>query len=735
MPDSPVHSPGNTVKDPVCGMDVDPEKAAASFEHEGTTFHFCSHGCQRKFAENPARYIQPPSDERSEQHKDPVCGMDVDPTDSPSFDYQGTTYHFCCQGCRTKFAANPAQYLSQRSEQPGEPGRAGHPSARQEAHGAKDSWYICPMDPEVRQKGPGACPKCGMALEPEHPLAATRTEFTCPMHPEIVRLEPGACPICGMALEPREVTADDHANLELQEMSRRFWVSLGLSIPVLVIGMAAMIPAAHVLSGPAALWVQLVLTTPVVLWGGLPFFQRGWASLVYRSLNMFTLIALGVGAAYLFSVVAAITPGLFPPAFHGHGGQVDVYFEPAALVTTLVLLGQVLELRARAQTSSAMKALLGLAPRTARRVRDDGSDEDVLIEQVRPGDRLRIRPGEKAPVDGTVIEGASAVDESMITGEPIPVEKTVGSSITGGTVNGTGGLVMKAERVGADTLLAQVVRMVAEAQRTRAPIQRLADVVAGYFVPVVVAIAAATFVAWSLLGPEPRMAYGLVNAVAVLVIACPCALGLATPMAVMVGVGRGAQAGVLIRSAGALELFEKVDTLVVDKTGTLTEGKPRLAGVEAVSPFSEDELLALAAALERGSEHPLAAAIVAASREAGLSLPTVTGFQSATGKGVTGTVDGKKAALGNLALLRDLGIDPGALAQTAEQRRAEGQTVMFVAVDGAPVGLLGVADPIRSSTAGTIRELHEAGLHLVMLTGDSCTTAGAVGQKLGIDRI
>jgi Cu+-exporting ATPase len=541
-----------------------------------------------------------------------------------------------------------------------------------------------------------------------------------------------------MALEPLIVTGEEEISPELADMTRRFWVSVVLTAPILFLAMSEMIPGQpvqRVLSGRLLTWIQLALATPVVLSGGWPFFQRGWASLVNRSLNMFTLIAIGIGMAYLYSVVAALFPNLFPDSFRGHGGEVAVYFEAATVITALVLLGQVLELRARSQTSSAIKALLGLAPKTARVLRDDEAEEDIPLERVKPGDRLRVRPGEKVPVDGVVLVGASAVDESMVTGEPIPVEKTPGSRVTGGTVNGTGGFVMRAERVGSETLLAQIVRMVSEAQRSRAPIQRLVDVVSSYFVPAVVLVAVISFSVWGLVGPQPRMAYALVNAVAVLIIACPCALGLATPMSIMVGTGRGATAGVLIKNAEALEVLEKVDTLVVDKTGTLTEGRPRLTSVVALSGTNESELLRLAASLERGSEHPLAAAIVAASQEKALELSETAEFRSVTGKGVIGTVKGRTVALGNHKLLEELAIAPGALLEQAEVLRREGQTVMFVTIEGRLAGLLGVADPIKESTFEAIRMLRRDGIRIVMLTGDSRTTAEAVARKLELDEV
>jgi P-type Cu+ transporter len=663
---------------------------------------------------------------------DPVCGMTVEPEHAAGTSvFEGETYYFCSKSCLERFTANPRRYTGLRST-----GAAPQHTPAPAASGTVE--YTCQMHPEVRQLGPGTCPKCGMALEPTTVTAPTaHIEYTCPMHPEIVRDEPGFCPICGMALEPRTATTEE-TNPELVDMTRRFWVSLALSAPLLLMAMAEMVvgaPVSHLFSRHLLNWVQLALATPVVLWGGWPFFQRGWASVVNRSLNMFTLIAIGTGTAYGYSVIATLFPDLFPEAFRGHSGEVAVYFEAAAVITTLVLLGQVLELRARSQTSSAMKALLGLAPKTARLLRDDGTELDVPLEHVRPGDRLRVRPGEKVPVDGVVLEGVSAVDESMLTGEPVPVEKAPGSRVTGGTVNGTGTLIMRAERVGSETLLAQIVRMVSEAQRTRAPIQRLADIVSSYFVPAVIGIGALTFIIWSLFGPEPRLAYALVNAVSVLIIACPCALGLATPMSIMVATGRGAMAGVLIKNAEALEVLEKVDTLVVDKTGTLTEGKPSLVSVVAQPGQDETALLNLAARLEQGSEHPLAAAIVAGAHERGITVGGAQDFRSITGKGVVGSVDGQTVTLGNRALLDELQIEAGGLLERAEELRRKGQTVMFVAVNDKAMGLLGVADPVKPSTPEAIRMLHEEGLRIVMLTGDSRTTAEAVARELGIDEV
>jgi len=654
---------------------------------------------------------------------DPVCGMEVEEKSAAgSHEHAGKTYYFCNPHCLEVFKEDPDKFLT--------------PPAERASDTPPAALYTCPMDPEVRQEKPGPCPKCGMALEQLAVAApATRTEYVCPMHPEIVRPAPGSCPICGMALEPRTVTLAEEQNPELVDMTRRFWSAVALSAPIFFFAMADMLPGrpfAGLIPPRLLNWFQLLLATPVVLWCGWPFFQRGWASLVNRSLNMFTLIALGVGTAYLFSVAATIFPNIFPESFRGHAGEVGVYFDAAAVITTLVLLGQVLELRARSRTSGAIRALLGLAPKTARRVRDDGGEEDIPLDRVQVADRLRVRPGEKIPVDGVVLEGSTWVDESMITGEPIPVEKTPGSKITGGTVNGSGSFVMRAERVGADTLLARIVAMVNAAQRSRAPIQRLADRVAAYFVPAVVLIAVVTFVAWAAFGPEPRLVYALVNAVAVLIIACPCALGLATPMSIMVGMGRGAGAGVLVKNAEALEIMEKIDTVVVDKTGTLTEGKPRLTSIVAAG-IEENEVLRLAASVERGSEHPLAAAVVAGAGERGIALVRAENVRAIPGKGIAGSVEGKNVALGNLALLAELGVDGRELSARAEDLRSGGQTVMFVAVENRLAGLLGVSDPIKPTTPEAIRALHDDGVRLVMLTGDSRTTAQAVAKNLGVD--
>jgi len=720
-----------TTIDPICGMTVDPAKAAGTSEYRGQSYYFCSAGCKEEFDRAPGQYAKAealPAAFPLLQHStaiDPVCGMQVDPeTAAAHAEHEGRTYYFCCQGCATKFRANPEKYLKPKAPA-APPSKAEQPTE-----------YVCPMHPEVRQMGPGSCSKCGIALEPATVIAPVmRTEYTCPMHPEITRSEPGSCPKCGMALEPREVTAEE-TNPELTDMTRRLWISVALALPLLALMVSELLPSMplqHWLPAKTWAWIEFALATPAVLWCGWPFFVRGWQSLVHRSLNMFTLIALGTGTAYLYSVIATLVPQIFPASFRGEGGQVDLYFEPAVVITALVLLGQVMELRARSQTSSAIRALLGLAPKTARRLDEQGHEADVPLEQVQVGDRLRVRPGEKIPVDGVVLEGHSSVDESMITGEPIPIEKDAAAKVTAGTVNGTGGFVMRAERIGADTLLAQIVKMVSEAQRSRAPIQRLADRVSSYFVPAVIVSAIITFAVWYLVGPQPRFAHALVNAVAVLIVACPCALGLATPMAIMVGTGRGARAGILIRNAEALELFGKVDTLIIDKTGTLTEGKPTLSSVLPQPGISESELLGLVASLERASEHPLAAAIVKGAEAANLSLVDTQGFNSVTGKGVTGTVSGKQIAVGNAEMFLSLSIDPLPLAKQADALREEGQTVMLIAVDGKAAGLVAVSDPIKDSTPEAIRELKAAGLKIIMVTGDNATTAKAVADKLGID--
>ena len=730
---APAAASGATVVDPVCGMTIDPATAAGQHEHEGTTYYFCNPGCLAKFKADPEKYLKPAAAAREPEAAatgatvvDPVCGMTIDPaTAAGRHTHQGTTYHFCSPGCLAKFKADPDRYLTPVA------------GAREPEAAPAGTIYTCPMDPEVRQDHPGACPKCGMALEPDLSTApAMRVEYTCPMHPEIVRDAPGACPICGMALEPRTVTVEEAPNAELIDMTRRTWIAAVLGLPVFLLAMGDMVLGMGLggrLDMRVTNWIGLIFSTPVVLWAGWPFFERGWASIVNRHTNMFTLIALGVGAAYLFSVAGTLVPNAFPEGFRVHG-VVESYFDTAVVITFLVLLGQVLELRARGRTSMALRQLLGMAPKTARVIRD-GNETDIPLPHVQVGDLLRVRPGEKIPVDGVVTEGRSAVDESMVSGEPIPVEKEAGARVTGATINGTGSLIMRAERVGNDTLLAQIVRMVSEAQRTRAPIQRLADVIAGYFVPAVVVVSVLAFIAWSAWGPEPRLALALLSAVAVLIIACPCALGLATPMAIMVGTGRGAGAGVLIKNAEALERLEKVDTLVVDKTGTLTEGKPRLAHVSAQAPFTEADVLRLAAALEQASEHPLAAAIVAGARERKLTIPAAVDFESVTGRGVRGTVEGVSVLLGNAALMKESGVDIGALGATADQQRADGQTVMFLALDGRPAGTIGAADPIKRSTEEAIRMLHADGLRIVMLTGDNRGTAQAVASQLKIDEV
>src|SRR5271155_5802862 len=683
--------------------------------------------------------------------KDPVCGMSVNPaTAKHRLEHGGAWRYFCCAGCAEKFKADPEKYLSQTPRpNSSSPITLGAPALQltsaepispavvqfSNQPPADQPNYVCPMCPQVRASKPGPCPSCGMALEAETPSVATRTEYTCPMHPEIVRPGPGSCPICGMALEPRTVTAIEEENPELRAMTRRFWISLALTVPLLAGAMADMLPGMpveHALPKGWLPWLELLLATPVVLWGGWPFFQRGWTSIINRSTNMFPLIAIGTGVAYLFSLIATVFPGLFPLSFRDMNGTPPVYFEASAAIVTLVLLGQVLELRARSHTGAAIRALLNLSPNTARILRD-GTEHDVPLDQVKPGDRLRGRPGEKIPVDGGVLDGISSVDESMITGESIPVLKGAGSRVIGATVNPTGSFIMRAERVGKETLLARIVQMVSQAQRSRAPIQRLADRVAAWFVPAVIGIAAATFIVWSFFGPEPRLRDALVNAVAVLIIACPCALGLATPMAIMVGTGRGARAGVLIKNAEALEILEKVNTLVFDKTGTLTEGKPTVESVLAVSGKNETDLVRLAASLEQGSEHPLGSAIVAAAKANNITLTSATDFQSRTGLGISGKVDGKTVSVGNDKFLQETGASIDALKRDAAELRRNGQTVIFVAVDGQPAGLIGIADPIKPSTSQALRDLEAAGLRIVMLTGDSRGTAEAVAAKLGID--
>jgi Cu+-exporting ATPase len=666
-------------RDPVCGMTVDTAAGKPSATFSGHSYHFCSEGCRTKFLKEPEAFLTA---------TDPVCGMKVERATAKHFvRHEGKGFYFCSAGCKAKFEADPQKYMG------------GQPA------------------PEPMPKG---------------------TQYTCPMHPEVVRDKPGACPICGMALEPMGVpTGDEGPNPELIDFTRRFWVSAVLSIPLLLITMGPMLglPFREWLGDRPSAWIELVLATPVVVWAAIPFFHRGWESIVNRSPNMWTLISIGVGTAYVYSVFGALFPDLFPHQFRGHGGAVPVYFEAAAVIVALVFLGQVLELKARERTGSAIRALLDLAPKTARRIAADGSEMDVPLEEVQVGDRLRVRPGDSVPVDGTVLEGRSAVDESMLTGEPLPVEKTQGEPVTGGTLNKNGTLVIRAEKVGADTMLSRIVEMVAKAQRSRAPIQGLADRVSYYFVPTVVLVAIVAFIVWAIYGPEPSMVFAIVSAVSVLIIACPCALGLATPMSIMTATGRGAQAGVLIKEAEALERFAKVDTLIVDKTGTLTEGKPRLTDVVGLDGFDEAELLGLAASLEKGSEHPLAEAIVEGARERGATVEDATDFEAVTGKGVTGTVRGRAVALGNAALMGNLGVGLEASKERADELRSDGKTAMLVAVDGKLAGFVAVADPIKATTVEAIRALHDSGLRIIMATGDNERTAKAVAAKLGIDEV
>ena len=668
---------------------------------------------------------------------DPVCGMQVAlPTEKPTFEYEGDVYHFCSAGCAGKFESDPPGYLSGTAQAAAKKLKEAQASEQAKTSGgaSRKGGYICPMCPEVWSATPASCPNCGMALEADLVIGATETKYTCPMHLEIVQDGPGDCPICGMALEPITVTAEAEPNAELIDMTRRFWIAGALSLPVLFLAMGEMVPGlASIVGGSWNPWVQLALASPVVLWAGWPFFDRGGKSLVTMNLNMFTLIAIGTGAAYGYSVVGVLLPDAFPDGFRDSEGRVAIYLEAAAVIITLVLLGQVMELRAREQTSGALRALLDLAPKTARRLREDGEDEEIALAEVQLGDKLRIRPGDGIPVDGEVVDGHSAVDESMISGESLPVEKLPGDNVIAGTLNGNGGLVMRADTIGAETMLARIVQMVADAQRSRAPIQRVADMVAGYFVPVVIGCAILAFIAWAVWGPTPPLAYGLLAAVSVLIIACPCALGLATPMSIMVGTGRGAQVGVLLKSAEALERFEKVDTLVVDKTGTLTMGKPTLTKVVAVAGFDEDEVLGLVASLERASEHPLAEAIVTGAKARDIAMIEPTDFLATIGMGVAGKVNGRSVAFGNAAMMAGQGVDVSSL--PADELRRQGATAMFAAVDGAAAGLIAVADQIKDTTPGAIRALHGEGLRIVMLTGDNRTTAEAVGTQLGIDEI
>ena len=663
------------------------------------------------------------------QAEDPVCGMVVEKSpETLSHEYEGQSYHFCSRDCLVKFKENPEQYINPPSPEKNE---------KEGAASTGQTVYTCPMHPEVRQDEPGDCPKCGMALEPSSPVAKKETvEWICPMHPEVVSSEAGDCPKCGMALEPRTVSADEEENQEYVFMRNRFCVGAVLSLPLVLIAMRDLLGLGFLetMAGPKVLhWAEFILATPVVLWCGWVFYVRAWKSVATWNLNMFTLIGLGTMVAYVYSVVALLFPHIFPASFRSAEGTVGVYFEASAVIVTLVLLGQMLEQRARSRTGAAIKALLGLAPKTARRIEADGSERDVPLDEVQVGDKLRVRPGEKVPVDGKVLDGASNVDESMITGEPVPVEKSEGAEVIGATVNSTGSLVIEAEKIGADTVLSQIVEMVAEAQRSRAPIQKLADIVAGYFVPAVIAVAVAAFIVWSIVGPEPRMAYALIAAVSVLIIACPCALGLATPMSIMVATGKGATFGVLFKDAESIETLRKVTTLVVDKTGTLTEGKPSLAKVHSVDEGGDDRVLQLSASLENASEHPLASAIVSGARERGIELREANEFNSHTGRGVSGVVDGHQLLLGNAQLLREHDVATDVLDDKAEQLRAGGQTAMYLAMDGSAAGLVSVADPIKETTPEAIEQLHGEDIRLVMLTGDNRTTAEAVASKLGID--
>lgn len=703
--------------DPICGMTVDPATAAGHYDFKGVTYYFCATSCLEKFKADPERALQPPPaglinpggkkslpmmspapSVSGAGHLDPVCGMTVQPQSAAgSHVHDGRTYYFCSPGCLAKFRDDPAYYLT---------------------------------------------PPAGRTPKPVAVPAGATVEYICPMDPEVLETKPGACRICGMALEPKVISLEEGPNPELEDMTRRFRVSVGPALLVMILAMSDMIPGQpvhQIVSASARNWIQWLLATPVVLWAGWPFFERAWLSIVNRAPNMFTLIGLGTGAAYLYSTAATVVPAALPASFRSHDGSIAVYFEAAAMITVLVLLGQVLELRARSQTTSAMKALLGLAPKTARRLEQDGREADVQLDHVRVGDRLRVRPGERVPVDGVVLEGTTAVDESMVTGEPLPVEKGVGAPVTGGTINGTGSILMQAQRVGRETLLARIVQMVGEAQRSRAPIQRVADVAAGYFVPFVVAASLVTAAAWAVWGPEPRLAYALVNAVAVLIIACPCALGLATPMSIMVGTGRGATAGVLVRKAEALEVLGKVDTLVFDKTGTLTEGKPKLIAVRFVPPWNDVDVLRLAASVERRSEHPVASAIVAGAEGRRLTLSPVQDFRSQTGYGVSGLVEQHRVAVGTSALLREqVAVNDRGLAGLEEEAaalRRDGQTTVFVAIDGKAAGLLGVADPVKHSTPEAVRLLREEGVRLVMVTGDHQLTADAVARQLGITEV
>jgi Cu+-exporting ATPase len=822
------HSKSEATKaiDPVCGMTVDPARTQHSYAYQGTTYYFCCGGCRAKFAADPHQFRQKAAATKGsccggqvehaghaedktetsccggqghEHHGhdhvhhaapaaagpegtaiDPVCGMTVDPARTQhSYEHQGTTYYFCCGGCRAKFAADPHQFLQKAAAKQGACcgghgehaeakaagsccGGRGHedhahdhhpaPAATPDAHTAIDPVCGMSVDPHTTPhkhayKGRtyyfcAASCRTKFAKEPERYLSGQGalveevpegTIYTCPMDPQIRQVGPGTCPICGMALEPELASADAGPNPELIDFTRRLWIGAILTLPVFGLEMGAHLMGGHgFIDQTLSNWIQLALATPVVLWVGFPFFERGWLSVKTGNLNMFTLIAMGTGVAWVYSVVATLAPGVFPAAFRDHSGAVAVYFEAAAVITLLVLVGQIFELRARERTSGAIRALLDLAPKTARRVGEAGDDEEVSLDAVAVGDRLRVRPGDKVPVDGEILEGRSSLDESMVTGESMPVGKGAGDKVVAGTLNQSGAFVMRADKVGSDTLLAQIVQMVAQAQRSRAPIQRLADQVSGWFVPTVIAVAALAFLGWAVWGPEPRYAYGLIAAVTVLIIACPCALGLATPMSIMVGVGRGAQAGVLIRNAEALERMEKVDTIVIDKTGTLTEGKPKVVAVAPAEGQDEATVLKFAASVEKNSEHPLAAAIVAAAAERDIDTARVMGFDAPSGKGVLGMVERKRVVLGNAKFLAELNISTVALDAEAERLRGDGATAVFLALNGQVAGVIAIADPVKATTAEALRALFAEKIHVVMLTGDNTTTARAVAAKLGI---
>ena len=669
---------------------------------------------------------------------DPVCHMIVEPENAAGkSEHGGSAVYFCSAYCKEVFDKDPGKYpLEDDGHHAGdEPIEEDELVGQEDLDYGSEVKYVCPMDPEIEQEGPGVCPKCGMGLAPLEPVIVTKQEYVCPMHPEVVKDEQGSCPICGMALEPRIVTLIEEENPELKDMSRRFWISTIFSFPLLLFTMSQMFPGISFDSSGWGHWFEFILATPVVLWAGAPFFKRGWDSVVNKSLNMFTLIAIGMGVAYVYSLIATFFPEIFPAAFRDMNGEVGVYFEAAAVITTLVLLGQVLELRARSKTSSAIKALLGLAPNSARVVAENGEEKDTPLESIIVGNLLRVRPGEKVPVDGKVTDGESFIDESMISGEPLEVRKSAGDAVTGGTVNGNGSFLMKAGRVGSDTLLAQIVKMVSEAQRSRAPIQGLADKVSSYFVPAVVGFSILTFIVWSIIGPDPKMAYALVNAVAVLIIACPCALGLATPISIMVGTGRGATAGLLIKNAEVLETFEKIDTLVVDKTGTLTEGKPKLVTIVSLNGRSDDELIRLVGSLERMSEHPLGKAIVTAAKERAVEFLDVDEFNSITGRGVKGKVDGKLVTVGNVKLLSEEGVKTADLDAEAYDHRERGETVVFVSIDGEPAGYLGISDPLKPTTKEALRQLQAEGIDVIMLTGDNRKTAESVAKDLNIKEV